>query len=298
VGTRTDGRPFYARKYTTVNDALVLTNSAEGGQYSLSYSLNRPFRNGWYIGGSYLYGRAKSVMDGTSSVALSNFFGLYQAGDINSPPLTTSDFDIRSRVSLTASIPIPLGGGVRSTASFYYNGQSGRAYSIVFNNDVNLDTRTTNDLIYVPSAEGQVNVINGTWAQLDAFLSNDDATKDFRGQIAPRNTGRAPWTNRLDFHYGVNVPTGSRAKVELTADITNLLNLLNSEWGWTYYPNFGGPTIIGATVGTDGKYIYNLSTIAGTNFLAQNTLWGVPGTFTRDDLRSRWQAQWGLRVRF
>jgi hypothetical protein len=24
----------------------------------------------------------------------------------------------------------------------------------------------------------------------------------------------------------------------------------------------------------------------------------VPGTFTRDDLRSRWQMQWGLRVRF
>ena len=36
-------------------------------------------------------------------------------------------------------------------------------------------------------------------------------------------------------------------------DITNLLNLLNHEWGWAYYPNFGGPTIIGATVGADGK---------------------------------------------
>jgi hypothetical protein len=298
VGTRTDGRPFYARRITTVNDALLLTNAAEGGQYSVSYRLDRPFRNGWFVGGSYLYGRAKSVMDGTSSVALSNFFGLYQAGDINNPPLTTSDFDIRSRVSLTASIPIPLGGGVRSTASFYYNGQSGRPYSIVFNNDVNSDTRTTNDLIFVPSAEGQVNVINGTWAQLDSFLSNDDATKDFRGEIAPRNMGRAPWTNKLDFHYGVNLPTGSRARVELTMDITNLLNLLNNEWGWTYYPNFGGPTIIGATVGPDGKYIYNLNTIAGANFIAQNTLWGVPGTFTRDDLRSRWQAQWGLRVRF
>ncbi len=187
---------------------------------------------------------------------------------------------------------------MRSTASFYYNGQSGRPYTIVFNGDVNLDSRTTNDLIFVPSAEGQVNVINGTWAQLDAFLSNDDATKNFRGQIAPRNAGRAPWTNKLDFHYAVDIPTGSRAKVELTMDISNLLNLLNNEWGWTYYPNFGGPTIIGATVGADGKYTYNLNTITGANFLAQDTLWGVPGTFTRDDLRSRWQAQWGLRVRF
>ena len=54
------------------------------------------------------------------------------AGDINNPPLAISDFDPGSRVSLTGTIPIPLGGGVRSTATFYYNGQIGRAYSIVF----------------------------------------------------------------------------------------------------------------------------------------------------------------------
>jgi hypothetical protein len=298
IGTRLDGRPIYAKKISTINDAILLTNTDTGSQYSLSYSLNRPFKNGWFVGGSYLYGRAKSVMDGTSSTASSNFFGVYQAGDINNPPLTTSDFDVRSRVTITASIPIPLGGGVRSTATFYYNGQSGRPYSIIFNNDVNLDSRTTNDLIFVPATADQVNVINGTWAQLDAFLSADDATKNYRGQIAPRNTGRAPWTNKLDFHYAVDVPTRSRAKVELTMDVTNLLNLLNHEWGWVYYPNFGGPTIIGATVGADGKYTYNLNTITGANFLAQDALWGVAGTQTRDDLRSRWQAQWGARIRF
>jgi hypothetical protein len=298
AGTRADGRPFYARKVATINDAVLLTNTTDGGQWSLSYALNRPFKNGWFVGGSYLYGRAKSIIDGTSSVALSNFAGLYQAGDINNPPLATSDFDPGSRVTLTASIPIPLGGGVRSTASFYYNGQSGRPYTIVLNGDVNGDTRTTNDLLFVPSAEGQVNVINGTWAQLDAFLSNDPATKDFRGQIVPRNAARAPWTNKLDFKYAIDIPTGSRAKVELTMDVLNLLNLLNRDKGWAYYPNFGGPTVIGATVGADGKYTYNLNTITGAAFLAQDTLWGVPGTFTRDDLRSRWQAQWGARIRF
>jgi hypothetical protein len=298
AGTRVDGRPFYTKKISTINDAIFLTNTDQGNQYSLSYTLNRPFRNGWYIGGSYLFGRATSIMDGTSSTAGSNFFGTYQGGDINNPPLTTSDFDVRNRVTMTATIPIPLGGGVRSTASFYYNGQDGRPYTIVFNGDVNADSRTTNDLIFVPSAEGQVNVTNGTWAQLDAFLSADDATKNYRGQIVPRNAGRAPWTNKLDFHYAVDVPTRSRAKVELTMDVLNLLDLLNKEWGWAYYPNFGGPTIIGGSVGADGKYTYNLNTITAPNFLAQGALWDVAGTQTRDDLRSRWQAQWGARVRF
>jgi hypothetical protein len=298
AGTRSDGRPFYVKKLTSVNDVILLTNADQGGQWSLSYKVDRRFKNGFSFGSSYLYGRAKSTIDGTSSVAASNFFGLYQAGDINNPQLATSDFDVRHRINAAVTIPIPLWHELSSRASFYYNGQSGRPYSIVFNNDVNLDSRTTNDLIFIPATADQVNVINGTWAQLDAFLSADDATKNYRGQIAPRNTGRAPWGNKLDFRYGVNIPTGGKTKVEATMDISNLLNLLNKQWGWQYYPNFGGPTIIGATVGADGKYTYNLNTITGANFLAQGALYDVPGTFTRDDLRSRWQMQWGLRVRF
>ncbi len=298
VGTRSDGRPFYGKKLSTVNDVLLLTNSDQGGQWSVSYKVDKPFRNGFSFSGAYLYGRAESVIDGTSSVAASNFFGLYQAGDIQNPPLATSDFDVRHRVLFNTTIPVHLPAGLRSYASFYYNGQSGRPYSVVFNNDVNLDSRTTNDLIFVPASADQVNVTNGTWAQLDAFLSADDAVKNFRGQIAPRNTGRAPWTNSLNFRYAVNIPTGGRTRAEATMDIFNLLNLLNSQKGWVWYPNFGGPTIIGATVGADGKYTYNLNTITGANFLAQGTNYGVPGTFTRDDLRSRWQMQWGLRFRF
>ena len=149
---------------------------------------------------------------------------LYQAGDINNPPLGISDYDVRHRISFSASIPIPLWHDLRSQASFFYNGQSGRPYSIVFNNDVNGDSRTTNDLIFIPATADQVNVINGTWAQLDAFLNADDATKDFRGKIAPRNTGRAPWTNSLNFRYGVDIPTAGKTKIQATMDIFNLLN--------------------------------------------------------------------------
>jgi hypothetical protein len=298
TGTRVDGRPSYAKKLATVNDVILLTNSDQGGQWSVSYKVDRPFKSGFFFSGSYLYGQAKSVIDGNSSVATSNFFGLYQAGDINNPPLAISDFDIRHRVSFTSTIPVPLWRDLRSYASFYYNGQSGRPYSIVFNNDVNLDSRTTNDLIFVPASPDQVLVTGGTWDQLDAFLSNDDAVKNYRGQIAPRNTGRAPWTNSLNFRYAVNIPTGGRTKVDVSMDVFNFLNLLNSDNGWVWYPNFGGPTIIGATVGADGKYTYNLNTIAGANFLGQTQTTGVPGTFTRDDLRSRWQMQWGARVRF
>jgi len=289
VGTLPDGRPRYGKVQSTVNDVVLLTNTSEGGQWSVSYSLNKPFRNGFSVSGSYLYGRSDSIMDGTSSVAYSNWAGTYIGGDINNPPLVTSDFDVRHRFNLSAAVPVPLWKDLKSTASIYFNSQSGRPYTIVFNTDVNGDGRSTNDLIFVPASQDQVQVINGTWATLDSFLSNDDATKNYRGQIVPRNAGRAPARNELSFRYAVMVPTPGKTKVELTADIFNLLNLFNDQSGWISYPNFGGPSIIAGTIDpVTGKYIYNLQTIASPTFQ----------TFTRDDLRSRWQAQFGARVRF
>jgi hypothetical protein len=67
--------------------------------------------------------------------------------------------------------------------------------------------------------------------------------------------------------------------------------MLNDNWGWHYFPNFNSPQTLNFA-GIDpatGKQIINISNITSPNFL---------GTFTRDDLRSRWQAQWEARFRF
>jgi len=78
----------------------------------------------------------------------------------------------------------------------------------------------------------------------------------------------------------------------LTLDVFNFLNLLNKNWGWQYWAPFPG---LYKAIGWGGidkttkQEIFNLSTITSQNF---------QGTFTRDDLRSRWNAQIGLRFRF
>jgi len=164
----------------------------------------------------------------------------------------------------------------------------------MFNGDANLDNRTNNDIAFIPASPDQVVLQNGTWEQLDAYLKNDPASKDNRGTVAERNSGHAPWSNQLDFRYAVTIPTRSKATVELTMDVFNLMNLLNSDWGWQYYPYFpsssaNGLLGYGGIDPATGKERINLATITSPNFL---------GTFTRDDSRSRWQAQWGARVRF
>jgi hypothetical protein len=77
----------------------------------------------------------------------------------------------------------------------------------------------------------------------------------------------------------------------VTADVINLLNRFNKNWGWSFFPNFYSPQTLGygGIDAATGKEIINAATIASPSFL---------GTSTRDDLRSRWQAQWGVRYSF
>ncbi len=291
TGTLPDGRFTYSKKDPNLNDVLLLSNTSGGAQYTTTFKLEKPFKKGFYASGSYMYNHSTSVNDGTASTAGSNWANNPVQYDTNNPPVTRSNFDVGNRINLQATVPIPLFKQLTSTLSFFYDGQSGRPYVIMFTGDANGDARSNNDIAFIPSSADQVNVINGTYAQLDAFLSNDPASKNNRGTIPARNVGRAPWSNTLDLRYAVTLPTGGHTRVDFTMDVLNFLNMLNKNWGWQYFPLFpaSGGGLIGYSGVSGGKETLNLSTITSPTF---------QGTFTRDDLRSRWQAQWGLRIRF
>jgi hypothetical protein len=284
-----DGRPIFVRKVTSLSDVVLLTNTDEGSQWSVSGKLERPFRNGLYASASYIYGRAKSINDGTSSQALSNWRFVYVPGDINNAPLAFSNFDVRHRINAAVSWDVKVFRHAGAVLSLFYNGQAGRPYSVLFNTDVNADGTIGNDLIFVPANVSEVLVRNGTPEQLEAFIAGDAGLSAHRGEIVPRNASRSPWTHTLDFRAAVNVPWGRR-RLEITADVLNLLNLIDSSKGrFTFTSNQNISPIQYAGIDTaTGLPIYNIATIASPTF----------NKFTTDDLRSRWQAQLGLRVRF
>ena len=198
------------------------------------------------------------MSDGGAFVALSSFRDQYVTYDANNPGLATSIYQVGSRVNLSASYEIKLPKHLISTASMYYSGQPGQPYSLVFNGDANGDATTFNDIAFAPATADQVVVTNGTFAQLDAYLSADPSAKNNRGIVPNRNTGTSPWTNQLDVRYAVNVPIG-RTKVEVSMSVLNFLNMLNKDWGWHYFPNFYSPQTLGYS-GIDaatGKEIIN-----------------------------------------
>jgi hypothetical protein len=295
TGTRFDGRPAYdvaagGRVSNAISSTILLTNTDRGDQWNLSLKLERPFRGGWFASGSYAYGQTRSVLDAKSSQAASNWGNARTPGDPNNLPLARSDFDVGHRINLAASYLWNLPRSFTVTAAMFYNGQSGRPYSISYNNtDVNGDAQFFNDLLFVPRNASDVVVINGTPAQLDELIDGDACLRESRGQITERNCGRQPFTNSMDVKLAVGLPI-QRAKVELTFDVLNFLNLLNDEWGryeFLDFQTFNAVAYRGIDAAT-GKAIYDIATSTSPTFRK----------FTIDNLRSRWQGQFGLRVRF
>ncbi len=186
---------------------------------------------------------------------------------------------------------MPLGGGVKMTASMYYSGQSGRPYTIVFYPNVNGDGRF-NDLQYIPSSPSDLGIsyTGKTYADLAAFMNSDPCLAQYVGKTIPRNACRAPWTNQLDARFAFKLPV-KRVSTEVTLDVLNLLNLLDKNWGLMQYASYGEIEPVSTTpstpTATSQIRVYNLS------FLS------APGAqFSRDDLRSRWQMQLGVHVGF
>jgi hypothetical protein len=175
--------------------------------------------------------------------------------------------------------------------SMFYSGQTGRPYSYNFGVDVNSDGSTTNDLLFYPTPEQVTIVTPGfTYQDLVNFLEAGDCDGVSPGRIIERNSCRMPFTHSLDFRAAVNVAIG-RFRPEFTVDVINLLNLFDSELGQVEYAAFNDILVTtsqsGLAIETAGKYNYNLS----------NVTRGAQTRFSRDDLRSRWQAQIGMRVR-
>jgi len=288
TSTRPDGRNAYTRYNQTYSDVIFLTNTDEGSGWNLAVKIDRPFRNRWFASASYGYGRSDTVNDGGSSQARSNWINNKMANDVNAVPVGISNFDPAHRINLAGAYQIPLGSVANLTLSAYYNGQTGRPYAYQFFNDANNDAGSTNDLGYIPSGAGDVIIRNGTYDQLMAFINDGDCSDVPSGAINDRNICRAPWTNTLDFRAAFDVPFG-RYKAEVVFDLLNMINLFDSKNGQVDYANFNGVDIARADLDTaTGKWAYTLG----------NQALGTTPRFTRDDLRSRWQAQMSLRFRF
>lgn len=289
-----DGRPEFEVFDPSFTDVILLTNTSEGDQTSAAIKLERPFRNGIYGYVSYTFSESNVVNDGTSSQASSNWSRMETTGDPNNLPVSTSDFEIKDRFNAALSYQFNRQTRFPTTLALFYNAQSGRPYATTF--DFNAGDRASvngdfqdNDLLFVPSSADQVIVTGGTWADLDAYIEADAGLRSNRGRIVPRNASFAPWVHQLDLRLAQELPIRT-TKLEITADIVNFGNMLDSNSGLVKYVNFSevSPVRFDGIDAASGKPIYNL----------QSEALDPDSRFDVDDLRSRWQAKLGIRWSF
>jgi hypothetical protein len=284
------GAPIYTRLNTSFNDMIFLSNTTKGEQQNLVVQLDKRFPFGLYVNGSYTYMNAKSAFEATSSVAYSNWQFQTGNGDIYSQQLTRSFFNVPDRFNLVVTQAFktwPLNHNV----GLVYFAQSGQPYTILMGGDPNKDGTSSNDQIFVPQNYSDV-VWKGTGAPTEAqwntFLSTTGLDK-YRGQVEPRNALSAPWIHSLDFHYDVTLPI-SVVQVQLTFDVLNLVNLIDSNAGLIRYVSFQTYSALNYS-GIDpatNKPIYTVNSGALNEGKQYST----------NDLRSRYQLKWGARLSF
>lgn len=297
------------------DNAILLSNNdgPKGYGFNLTVSAQKRSRDGFAFDVSYTFGNSTTVNDGTSSVNLSQWRFMETVNGRNFITRSNSDFSAGHRIFAYLSKKFEYANKkLATTITLTYTGQSGTPFSYVYgqNSMVRDDgTGGTNDLIYIPT-EAELastifltNTVGGVayTAQqqrdaLNAYINNDRSLKGNRGKFAERNGGRLPFTNIIDLKIAqdFNLKIGSkRYQFQLTYDVFNFGNLLNRNWGRTYFmgnDNFQLMQFAGYVSATNLTPQYRFNPNIRTPFNVSTT--------TNAAYAARWISQLGLRFNF
>ncbi|MEO6150982.1 MAG: TonB-dependent receptor [Mucilaginibacter sp.] len=303
-----DTRPTYPGRVDNANfsNVILLDNTNKGHTVNLTGQLQKTFNNGFSAMVAYTYTDAKSINDGTSSTALSNWEFVQIVDDPNNPPLAISSFQARHRIVGSAGYSINYGPKkLFSTGiALFYSGYSGQPFTYLINGNANADNsfNNGNDLFYVPRNAGEIKLLpiaaSGSspaitpeqqWTALDAFIKGDPYLSKRRGKYTERNGASAPFQHQFDLRITQEFGAmfgATKNRLQLTFDIFNVGNLLNKEWGRQY------------SVTNQAYSIVSLTNAAlptgGYTFKAPST----GKAYATSPFGSAWSGQLGIRYLF
>ena len=320
---------FGSKVNSNFSNAFFLTNTQKGYRYQFTGSVGQSISTLLDASVAYTYGKSYDISNGIRNSPQSNW-ELNPALNINNPALALSNFDLRHRV--VASLNLHKTFAERYTGFFtsVLTYASGSPYTWVYNNNFLGNGQQNVQLAYVPNAASDILLVNkvavstanpsgfaldnsgAQYAALSSFIDGDSYLSTRRGQYAERNAGRTPWNNQADIRLMLEAKLGSLEAnaagilpaghtLQISLDIINFGNFVNSSWGRQYYV----PNTFNSTIGTGlSQAAYadaagNLSTTySAATFNRPAFTYGAPATYSIDQLASRWQGQLGLRYSF
>jgi hypothetical protein len=149
-------------------------------------------------------------------------------GTLDHRGLATSLFEAVHKITLGGVVDLPA----RFRLGVFYNGVSGYPLTYLIDGDPNADGIGENDILYVPRDASDITLADPTqWAALDRYIRGDSCLQKQRGRIMRRNSCRAHWRTELNARLSSAIPTVRGQSVELIADLYNVLNLFDRDWG-------------------------------------------------------------------
>ncbi|WP_207510298.1 TonB-dependent receptor [Longitalea luteola] len=255
LGGVADKRPVYQTRLNPgINQMIVMDNTSKGYSLALTAQLQKSFSDKWEAGLAYTYTLAKEVAIGSSDQSGSGFNTNNIIFNPNQPDLGHSNYAVPHRIVANVSYRLEyLNKNMATTFSLFYQAQPQERYTFRYANDINGDGQR-NDAIYIPRDPSEITFAptftsNGVTytaqQQSDAFfnfIENDKYLREHKGEYMEKYGATLPWTHTLDlrvlqdfiYRRGSNKHT-----LQFSVDVINLLNLLNSEWGYRYAYSFG-----------------------------------------------------------
>ena len=324
IGTLPDGRTRYGQTLNTVgtggtnffdtNPDILLTNTSKGYSWNIVGRFSKNWDNGIGINGAYTWQRVKDVNSGTSSVATSNY-SQTAVSDPNTSAYGTSNYQIDNALRLNFNYEAALWNDNKTRFDLFFNSRSGQRFSYTFEDISNTGrsnvfgvTQTGNGgpraryLIYVPNvssptADPLVEYAPGfDFAGFQSVVNGTSLNK-YQGQVAPKNIGRSPRWNTMDIRISQEVPFPLGGKVEFFADMQNVLNFINKDWGalrqvpFPYYGTLVNVSCVAVGSNPCARYRYS-NRGSGATATA-----GAPATALTPNA-SLWQLRLGGRISF
>ena len=284
-----DNREYYLPG-DLINNAYVFTNSDKGRIFNVSTKLEKTWKGGWYTNIAYSYLNAKDVNSIEAEITGDAFAFNPVVGNANNDVLSYSRYgDTHRVIGLISKQFNFFGEKAPTTITTFFEYARGGRFNYTYGGDINGDGSNLNDLLYVPTESEIGQMTFSGPGQADAFnsyIAQDDYLNDRRGQYVERYGALAPWRGRWDVRIlqDLNFIKGSNS-IQISLDILNFGNLINSNWGLVEQPRNLQP--VGVTV--------DPNTLEPTYTFDSN----LNDTFTvNTGLLSRWQAQVGLRYIF
>jgi len=292
---------------------LLYNNPGEKGfSYNFSVSIDKAFRRGWALNANWVYGNSVVNNETTSSQNNSQWNTMETVNGRNFVVRTTSDFDLGHRFSAYVSKKFTYANNrLATTVSLVYNGQQGAPFSYIYSNSMIGDNGPSafGDLIYIPTStdiQSMIflsNTVGGvTYTQdqqrqmLEQYIQGSKYLSNRRGEFAERNADRLPFSHVVDLQLqqDFNIKISKKTyTVQLSYNVSNFTNMLNRNWGKTYFLNFDQYSLI-----SFAGYVSTTNLTPQYRFSPQNgTPWGL-STSAVPGLSARWISQLGVRINF